>query len=137
MLSGAEGIKIDHNTGFQAGTLVVADGAPSPGFVFTNNISPANEYGIFGSGQGPGNTSIATYFPGSTFSKNVIPGAPEASYPENNFYPASLDDVGFVNAGGGDYHLKSDSPYAKAATDGRDVGADIDALQKGTAGVAP
>ena len=29
MLSGAEGIKIDHNTGFQAGTLVVADGAPS------------------------------------------------------------------------------------------------------------
>lgn len=137
MLSGAEGIKIDHNTGFQAGTLVVADGAPSPGFVFTNNISPANEYGIFGSGQGPGNTSIATYFPGSTFSKNVIPGAPEATYPENNFYPASLDDVGFVNAGGGDYHLKSDSPYAKAATDGRDVGADIDALQKGTAGVAP
>jgi len=137
MLSGAEGIKIDHNTGFQAGTLVVADGAPSPGFVFTNNISPANEYGIFGSGQGPGNSSIATYFPGSTFSKNVIPGAPEASYPENNFYPASLDDVGFVNAGGGDYHLKSDSPYAKAATDGRDVGADIDALQKGTAGVAP
>jgi len=137
MLSGAESIKVDHNTAFQSGTIMVADGAPSPGLVFTNNISPANTYGIHGSGQAPGNGSIMAFFPGSTFSKNVIPGAPEASYPAGNFYPATIDDVGFVNAAGGDYHLKSDSPYAKAATDGRDIGADIDAIQKGTAGVAP
>jgi hypothetical protein len=137
MLSGAENIKIDHNTGLQSSSLLVADGPPSPGLVFTNNISPHNTYGIFGSGQSPGNKSIEAFFPGSTFSKNVIPGAPEASYPTNNFYPASIDDVGFVNASGGDYHLKSDSPYANASTDGRDIGADMDAIQKGTAGVAP
>jgi hypothetical protein len=135
LLSGVENMKIDHNTGLQTGTLLVADGPPSPGLVFTNNISPHNDYGIFGSGQSPGNKSIETYFPGSTFLKNVIPGAPEANYPADNFYPASMDDVGFTNAAGGDYKLKAGSAYVGAGKDMRDVGADIGAVMEGTAGV--
>jgi hypothetical protein len=41
--------------------------------------------------------------------------------------------VGFVNAAGGDYHLETLSPYKNVGTDGKDLGADIDALQAATA----
>ena len=38
-------------------------------------------------------------------------------------------------SGGDDYHLVPGSPYKGAGTDGRDVGADIDAVMAATAGV--
>jgi hypothetical protein len=39
-----------------------------------------------------------------------------------------VEDVGFADAGAGDYRLAADSPYRGAGTDGRDVGADLEAL---------
>jgi hypothetical protein len=136
MLSGAQDIKIDHNTGMQSSSLVVADGDANAGFVFTNNLSPHNDYGVFGSGSSPGNASLSQYFPGATFLKNVIPGADAGSYPADNFYPATMAEVGFVDAAAGDYRLDPASPYAAAGSDGRDCGADLVALEKGIAGVA-
>lgn len=50
-------------------------------------------------------------------------------YPSDNFFPASLEAVGFVDHAGGNYRLAPFSPYRKAGTDGKDIGADIDALQ--------
>ena len=49
-------------------------------------------------------------------------------YPPNNFYPSSLDSVGFLNLAGRDYRLARSSPYKRAATDGRDIGVDFEAL---------
>jgi hypothetical protein len=41
--------------------------------------------------------------------------------------------VGFVNLSGGDYHLAASSFYNNKATDGKDPGADIDAVIGATA----
>jgi hypothetical protein len=46
--------------------------------------------------------------------------------------------VQFVNyngGNGGDYHLQLSSPYKRKGTDGKDLGADVDAIQSATAGV--
>src|SRR5213595_1111325 len=43
-----------------------------------------------------------------------------------------LDAVGFVDRTGGDYRLSATSPYKNAGTDGKDPGADIDALNLAT-----
>jgi hypothetical protein len=92
-------------------------------------------YGIGGRNTtGNANLTLSTYFPGAVFVKNVLAGAgSSANWPGNNFFPAGLDAVGFVNRTGGDYHLAATSPYKNAGTDGKDLGADIDALDAATA----
>jgi hypothetical protein len=47
-----------------------------------------------------------------------------------------IDSVGFVNSVASDYHLAPNSIGKYAGTDGKDVGADIDALNAAIAGVA-
>jgi hypothetical protein len=136
LLSGNQQIKIDHNTGLQSSSLLVADGEPNAGLFFSNNISPHNQYGVFGSGSSPGNASLAQYFPGAVFLNNVIPGAPSNNYPTDNFYPATMEEVGFVDEAAGDYRLAPTSPFAGAGTDGRDCGADLEGLMEGIAGVS-
>jgi hypothetical protein len=118
-------VTIDHNTVLQTGNIVSAYGAPSSRFVLTNNVLPHNAYGIHGDGEGSGNRALARYFPGSRVRGNVIAGGERRSYPAGNFYPPSLDAVGFVDADGGDYRLARSSRYRRAATDGMDVGADF------------
>jgi purple acid phosphatase-like protein/parallel beta helix pectate lyase-like protein len=132
IVNGAVSVVIDHNTIFQNGPIIASDGSPANrNFVFTNNITPHNDYGVWGSGQGVGVTALNFYFPGAIFQKNVIVGIPQGvSYPANNFLlvSASLDQVGFVNRAGGDYRLGPNSPYRNAGTDGRDIGCDVIAL---------
>ncbi len=43
--------------------------------------------------------------------------------------------MNYKNGNGGDYHLQSASPFKKAGIDGKDLGADIDALDTEIAGV--
>lgn len=130
---GADRVTFDHNTVFQNGNVLVADGAANTNFVFTNNIALHNDYGIHGSGTSPGNNAIATYFPGGDFRRNIITGANPAVYPPDNYYPPTLNNVGFVNHTSGDYHgyqLASGSPYKNGGTDGTDPGFDVNALDK-------
>jgi hypothetical protein len=126
---GAANITVDHNTIFSDGTSdLYADGPPSPGLVFTNNIMQNNAWAIMGNSASPGNGTIAAFFPGSQFLGSVIAGADPATYPGGNFYPANLDAVGFINLAGGNYRLSASSPYVRSATDGTDVGANIGAI---------
>jgi len=134
LITDSADVTLDHNTIFQDGSVIVGYGTPSAGFSFTNNIAPHNSYGVFGDGVGSGNIALSTYFPGAIFRRNVIPGASPSSYPADNFYPASLDDVGFVNRAAGNYRLASSSAYKGQGTDGKDPGADIDAVAAATAG---
>jgi hypothetical protein len=130
-------VVIDHNTGFQSGGIIVGDGEPSTGFVYRNNITPHQAYGVLGTGTGVGNGTLAYYFPSVVFAKNAIAGPwPTAggatvsmfsNYPAN-FFPASLQDVGFVDLAGRNYSLASSSPYKNAASDGKDIGVDFGAL---------
>lgn len=133
MLNGTAEVMIDHNTGLQDGNIILADGAPHTGFVYRNNITPHNQYGIIGTGTGVGNGTIQRYFPGSVVRNNVIAGGSDAYYPRDNFFPASLDKVGFVNRAAGDHRLAESSPSKKAGTDGRDLGANMAALSQAAA----
>ena len=125
---GGDNVRLDHNTIFSTGSSVIySDVAPVTNFSFTNNILPPATWSIDGSGQGPGNSTIGVYFPGSWWAANIITGAPSNLYPANNYFPASVSDIGFVDAGG-NFRLASGSNYKGTATDGTDVGANIDAI---------
>jgi hypothetical protein len=43
--------------------------------------------------------------------------------------------VDYNGGSGGDYHLQSASPYKHKGVDGKDPGADVDAINSATAGV--
>jgi hypothetical protein len=128
VLDGVAHLTIEHNTALQGGPILMAEGAPHAGFVFRNNIV-AHAAGIVGTGTGVGNGTLQTYFPGSVVSRNVIVGGHGHIhlYPADNFFPASLDDVGFVN-GPGNYRLAAASRYRRAGTDARDPGVDFEVL---------
>ncbi len=114
VLGGVNNVTIHHNTGLQGGSIISADSTPAnQGFVFTDNVVPHNAYGVFGSGVGVGNPALAKYFPGVIFTNNALAGpwptsggattAMYSNYPDN-FFPASLDAVGFVDRAHDNYH---------------------------------
>ena len=53
---------------------------------------------------------------------------------KGKFVPATDAEVGFVDLSRGNYRLGPASPYKSTATDGKDPGAAIDALEAATAG---
>jgi hypothetical protein len=134
MLDGTADVTVDHNSVFHGGNVITGDGRPHTGFVFTNNIAPHNLYGVIGTNHGPGNDSLDVFFPARDFRRNAIAGASASSYPTDNFYPANLSDLKFVDFSAGNYGLASDSPVKSAGTDGKDVGADIGAVEDATCG---
>jgi len=127
--AGPRDLVVDHNTAFHTGSTIVADGPPSRGFVFTNNIAANNTWGVKGSGSSTGTPTLETFFPGYRFVRNAIVGGKASLYPPDNFFPPTYDAVGFVDRAGGDYRLAPDSPLAGMGQGGTDVGADIDALE--------
>jgi hypothetical protein len=129
-ISDAPDVIVDHNTVLHSGTVISTYGNPSPNFVYTNNLSAHNEYGVKGDGEGSGNPTLNMYLPGVVFTKNVLAGGLSNIYPPNNFFPAVLEDARFVNPDNGVYRLASDSPYRLAGSDGKDLGCDFDALTK-------
>ena len=128
-ISNSQDITIDHNTVLQSGNIITAYGEPNQNVVFTNNLAPHNLYGIKGDSASIGIGTLDSYFPGAVFKKNLIVGREVSNYPSKNFYPASLDDIGFVDRAKGNFRLAPSSPYKNAGTKGRDVGADIDAIE--------
>ncbi|PYQ11168.1 MAG: hypothetical protein DMF80_22420 [Acidobacteria bacterium] len=128
LLATAADVTIEHNTALQTGNILFAERGPHRGFVYRDNIAPHNQYGIIGNGTGPGKPTLAAYFPGAVVRKNVIAGGPPDLYPEDNFFPASLAQIGFVDLPAGDYRLAPNSPYKHAASDGQDPGADFQGL---------
>lgn len=126
---GTEDITVDHNTVIHDGPVANGHGPANVRFVYTNNLSKHNQDGIYGDGYGAGLVSINKYFPGATIRRNVLAGGTASKYPADNFFPPTSQFLGnFVDAAGGNYRLAVHSPYNNAGTDGRDVGADIDAI---------
>jgi hypothetical protein len=137
LISSATDVIFDHNTAMGTGNVITAAGGDTLNFVFRNNIVPHNDYGVIGDGTGVGNSTLTAYFPGSQFVRNVLAGGNAAAYPADNFFPASLSGVGFMNMSGGDYRLATSSPYRSAGTDGKDLGADLEAIEDALDGVNP
>jgi hypothetical protein len=133
--AGIADLTIEHNTGFPFAIIIYSEGTPNERFIFRDNLLRHGAYGIFASGTGTGKDTLNTYFPGAIVRKNVFAGEDadqyEDLYPPDNFFLASLDQVGFVNydgGNGGDYRLVESSPYKNAGTDGKDIGVDFDML---------
>jgi hypothetical protein len=128
IIGGAADIVIDHNTAFQTGAVLTADGAPNSGVTFTNNLARHNEYGVGGRDLfGNPMQALAIYFPQIVFKKNILIGNnAHLAYPPDNFFPATAGEVGFIDLAGGNYHLAATSPFKNGGTDGKDIGVDAD-----------
>jgi hypothetical protein len=127
---GPDTVTIDHNTVISNDSSIVwLYGTQSTNVAYTNNMSAHNTYGIMGSGSSSGSTSINAYLPGAVVAGNVLAGGTASRYPSGNFFPAvAAWQSNFVNYVAGDYRLAATSPYKNAATDGLDLGANIDAI---------
>jgi hypothetical protein len=135
-------VTIDHNTILHNGNIITfyfgtyynssnvkVTAAPMQGFVFTNNFAKHNSYGMFGSGQGYGNSAINYYAPGAIIRRNVVAGGSASRYPPDNFFPATSSFLpSFLNPSLLDFRLVPGSAYKGAGTDGLDVGCAIEAV---------
>jgi hypothetical protein len=131
LTQGGSNVVFDHNTIFtDSNSVVYGDVTTVSGFVFTNNILPDNNWAVMGGGAGEGSDTLAAYYPGARFSANVLAGGNSSAYPSGNYFPSSMSAVGFVDFGSGNYRLSSSSPYVGRATDGSDIGCNIDALPR-------
>jgi hypothetical protein len=133
IVDGGSDVIVDHNTVLQSGNMITASYSsalvPAASFVFTNNIVSYNQYGILGDyGIGLGMLAINAYFPGASFTRNAIVGGLASNFPADNYYPSALGAVGFVDLANRNYVLAPGTPYVRAGTDGKDVGADFTAM---------
>jgi hypothetical protein len=126
---GAADILIEHNTHLQrSGNVMNFYGRPTSQFVYRYNLTLHTGYGVKGDSVAEGSVTLAKFCPGYVFERNVIAGANPSEYPPNNFYPASLEQIGFVDFANGNYRLRPSSKYKRLAPERKDIGCDIDAL---------
>src|SRR5206468_1509087 len=140
-------LTVDHNTVIHTashggGCTIALDSVRNPpqiGLVMTNNMLRRETYGIHDV-NGEGSVALQNNAAGGvyTFLKNAVADAPSSIYPANNFYDSSAvwqsQFVNYTPDGGPntDYHIQGGSTYHNAGTDGKDVGADITAVDNAT-----
>ena len=149
-------VAINHITAFPKSTSFLIGDVTSiapqmPNFSFTNSIISAGIYPVWSTGT-DGALNCATHdhplitfnacFNGYNFSGNVIIASPSAypasAWPAQNLFAATATAVQFVNyngGNGGNYQLQPTSPYVGAGSDGKDLGADLDAIGTVTANI--
>jgi hypothetical protein len=149
-------VTINHVTAFPdtAGHMMIVGNPKGAalmyGLVFTNNLIVTGLHPVWGANGGVGDcassgvpiTIIVNCFTTSNFSNNALitpPAAyPPARWPIHNMFAATIEDVSFAtfnDANNGDYELQPNSPYKNKGTDGKDLGADIAALNAALANV--
>jgi hypothetical protein len=128
-------IAIEHNTVIQSGNIITAFGGTkdSPktvsGLVFRDNLIRHNEFGVIGSDRGVGTSTFDAYFPDGVFTANTIDGGDAGRYPKGNAFISDADFARiFVDAAAADYRLAPNSRARAAASDGKDLGADVAAI---------
>lgn len=154
---------INHITGFPDPSrklIALSSDASYPqmtDFKFTNSIVGQGGYWIWSSTGSPTDCSVSdspltalngcfgAYSFDHTVLVNVAGGrcggnqcsSTGSQWPAGNFFPVAPTALGFANfnnGNGGDYTLTS-GPYVGAGSDGKNLGADISAIQNATAGV--
>ena len=138
---GPRDVTFDHNTVMHSGNILTFYGAPTVGFVFTNNLLKHNIYGIFGdSGQGYGSSALAFYAPGAIVRRNAMATdkSMASRYPPDNEFPSVASfTASFQNAAAHDYRLKAASTFVNAGTDGRNLGCEYALLSAYLPPVSP
>ncbi|HEV2395662.1 MAG TPA: hypothetical protein VGS27_01805 [Candidatus Sulfotelmatobacter sp.] len=152
-------VSIDHVTAFPSRVLLNIGGFDDrfPRFSLTNSLLSAGERQITSTGGGMANCSfqperqgpagiLENCFPSGRITHNAIIGG--FGWPSGNFTPKDFNAAGVVElqkGRGGAYHLcqskgevagcKSASQSNRAGTDGKDIGADLAAIEEATRGV--
>ncbi len=145
-------VKIDHVTAFPTDSLLVIGGPVSgehmTGFTFTNNLMTVGDRPVGSTGGGPqrncagapdrGSPSgiLSNCFTTFTFDHNALING-GGGWPKGNM-SLKMSDVKFADFRGGnngDYHILAGSRLKGAASDGKDLGADVDAINQAIAGV--
>lgn len=134
---GPRDIAVERNTIIHSGNLVTAYGVergepvPARGFIFRDNLTLHNKYGVHGQGRAVGNDSLDAFFPDGLFSHNVLAGGKASSYPPTNLFPSVAEfQRNFIGYAAENFRLQSDSPYRTAASKGGALGADVDKLMR-------
>ncbi len=147
-------VQLTHITAFPAHMLFDLGNVTSPkmpNFVFSNSIVTTGINPIWTIGGGSANcaynprvpaTVLNSCFSNYSFSGNTLIGVPSqfpaSSWPSGNSMAADGNSVGFVNfnnGNGGDYRLKAGSVLKSAASDGKDMGADVAGILAAIQGV--
>lgn len=152
-------VRIVHNTAFPSKTLFIlgvgVDREKIINFEFTDNLVGVGETEIFPTGggatncafqprvQGPANV-LKKCFTNAVVTRNAFVGSSKG-WPEGNFYAGDASSVveDFQNGKNGDYrvcggshsHCKKAPTFSGAAAEGKNPGADVDAVRAATAGV--
>ena len=151
-------VSFDHVTAFPPHALFIMGAVVEQGqinnFTFTNNLVSAGQMDIVPPGGGVKNCSyqpdkqgptgvLKSCFTKYNFSHNVILGS-KGGWPSGNSYPSDHAAAGVVGFSEGRYRLcrekdggecKKSSPAFKAGADGKDLGADVEAVFSATKGV--
>lgn len=147
-------VTINHVTGFPDGRVLgLLDRTTDPKmgpFVFTNNLVGPSGQPIASAGGGTTTCAtpellpemeLSTCFSSYVFSHNAIIGVsatfPPSKWPSGNDFPPAPNSVEFTNFNGGtggNYRLMDSSPYKNRGTDGKDIGADVAAVEAATSG---
>jgi len=146
-------VRIDHVTAFPPRILFIIGGPRldprMTGLSITNSIFTIGAQRITTTGggvdrncsaqpQGRGPESVFhDCFASYTFHHNVIIDG-GGGWPKDNQTTGNVADLGFANfkdGNGGDYRLSSSSKFKYAASDRKDVPADLDAIDQATMGV--
>jgi hypothetical protein len=148
-------LTINHITAFAKTTSfligdVLSANPKMRNFVVTNSIISAGQDAVWSTGTG-GSLNCAVHnsplitlnacFSGYLFSHNALvasPGSyPPSTWPAPNFFPTTESAVEFVgySSGTANYALQSTSPYKGAGTDGKDLGANVPAVNAAVANV--
>ena len=137
--SEAEDVQILHNTYIGQGRNIFFHFLQlGQGYRVENNLLQHNQQGISWSESLFDIDALNAAAPlGYTFFGNAIQGGTAARFPTGNFFPPTLNDIGYANLALGDLRLRPSSPYWRAATDGKDIGADAAAVYQATQGVVP
>lgn len=114
----------------------------NPNLVFSYNLVERRMYGI-GVGGDEGVATLSRNFPQAAYKHNVLvnmsdgtsqaisDSALKARYPASTMVARDWNEVGFA---AGTYRLGPGSPFRRAGDDGKDIGVDMEALEKAQAG---
>jgi hypothetical protein len=129
---GGAGVVFDRNTIVCTNSSILYGyGAQTTGFVYTNNITLHNDYGIMGDNSRPGQYTVDKYFPGGIVSYNVLAGGIASQYSPLNAFPTVAEwHASFADAAADDYRLLSSSVFYAAGAAGSVPGADIGVLNE-------
>ena len=125
-------VSVAHNTISTSETGVVLAGIIKQ-LWFHDNIIVANRNTVVGDNMGAG-AAVTYYTPGSTFTRNVFVPK-EVGLPPGNFTVESVRGIGFEDPANENYRLIRISPFEKASSGGRDIGANVGAVELATKGV--